>query len=90
MFFYEHYTDTGRVPPEQMIKRTDDDMRREFGYIAAGQITQKLLDKGLITPGEFDKIMAKNREKILAGNRKDYALNDLLFRAFRVIYTIPL
>ena len=46
-----------------MIKRTDDDMRREFGYIAAGQITQKLLDKGLITPGEFDKIMAKNREK---------------------------
>ncbi len=46
-----------------MIKRTDDDMRREFAYIAAGQITQKLLDKGLITPGEFDKIMAKNREK---------------------------
>ena len=38
-------------------------MRREFYYIAAGQITQKLLDKGLITPGEFDKIMAKNREK---------------------------
>lgn len=49
--------------PEQMIKRTDEDMRREFGYIATGQITQKLLDKGLITPGEFDKIMAKNREK---------------------------
>ena len=40
-------------------------MHREFCYIAAGQITQKLLDKGLITPGEFDKIMAKNREKFL-------------------------
>ncbi len=40
----------GVFHPEQMIKRTDDDMRR-------------LLDKGLITPGEFDKIMAKNREK---------------------------
>lgn len=53
----------GSFRPEKMIKRTDDDMRREFGYIAAGQITQKLLDKGLITPGEFDKIMAKNREK---------------------------
>ena len=53
----------GAFRPEQMIKRTDDDMRREFVYIAAGQITQKLLDKGLITPGDFDKIMAKNREK---------------------------
>ena len=49
--------------PEQKIERTDDDMRREFYYIAAGQITQKLLDRGLITLGEFDKIMAKNREK---------------------------
>ena len=55
----------GAFRPEQMIKRTDDDMHREFCYIAAGQITQKLLDKGLITPGEFDKIMANNREKFL-------------------------
>ena len=53
----------GVFHPEQKVERTDDDMRREFAYIAAGQITQKLLDKGLITPGEFDKIMAKNREK---------------------------
>ena len=35
----------GAFRPEQMIKRTDDDMHREFCYIAAGQITQKLLDK---------------------------------------------
>lgn len=53
----------GVFHPEQLIERTDDDMRREFYYIAAGQITQKLLDKGLITPGEYDKIVAKNREK---------------------------
>lgn len=53
----------GVFHPEQLIERTDDDMHREFCYIAAGQITQKLLDKGLITPGEFDKIVAKNREK---------------------------
>ena len=53
----------GVFPPEQLVERTDDDMRREFYYIAAGQITQKLLDKGLITPGEYDKIVAKNREK---------------------------
>ena len=51
-------------------RRTDAHMRREFGYIVAGQITQKLLDRGLITPGEFDRIMAKNRESfspVIAG-----------------------
>ena len=53
----------GVFHPEQLVERTDDDMRREFYYIAAGQITQKLLDKELITPGEYDKIVAKNREK---------------------------
>ena len=53
----------GVFHPEQLVERTDDDMRREFYYIAAGQITQNLLDKGLITPGEYDKIVAKNREK---------------------------
>ena len=53
----------GVFHPEQLVERTDDDMRREFYYIAAGQITQKLHDKGLITPGEYDKIVAKNREK---------------------------
>ena len=53
----------GVFHPEQLVERTDDDMRREFYYVAAGQITQKLLDKGLITPGEYDKIVAKNREK---------------------------
>ena len=53
----------GVFHPEQLIERTDDDMRREFYYIAAGQITQKLLNKGLITPGEYDKIVAKNRER---------------------------
>jgi len=48
---------------DKRLEHTDSDLRREFRYIAAGQITKKLLDKGLITPGEFDKIMAKNREK---------------------------
>ena len=45
------------------VEHTDDHMRREFAYIVSGQITRKLLDRGLITPGEFDMIMAKNREK---------------------------
>ncbi len=45
------------------VEHTDDHMRRDFAYIAAGQITRKLLDQGLITLREFDMIMAKNREK---------------------------
>ena len=45
------------------IERTDEDMRHEFRYNVAEQITQKLLDSGYITPVEFHKIMAKNREK---------------------------
>ena len=47
----------------QRVERTDDDLRREFNYIAAEQITKKLFEKGLITPGEFDSIMAENRRK---------------------------
>ncbi len=47
----------------ERIERTDEDLRREFNYIVAEQITKKLLEKGLITPGEFDSIMAENRRK---------------------------
>ena len=47
----------------QRVERTDDDLRREFNYFAAEQITKKMLEKGLITPGEFDSIMAENRRK---------------------------
>lgn len=53
----------GVFHPELRIGRTDDDMRREFRYIVACQITQKLLDRGFITTDEFESIMAKNREK---------------------------
>ena len=49
----------GVFHPEQLVERTDDDMRREFYYIAAGQITQKLLDKGLITPANWTKSRRK-------------------------------
>ena len=49
----------GAFRPEQMIKRTDDDMRREFAYIAAGQITQKLLDKGLSPPANSTRSWRK-------------------------------
>lgn len=43
-------------------KPTDEEMRHEYDYILAEQLTGKLLEKGLITQEEFDKIMVKNRE----------------------------
>ncbi len=42
-------------------KPTDAEMQNEYNYIPAEQMTRKLLDKGLISDEEFDKIMAKNR-----------------------------
>ena len=42
-------------------KPTDAEMQNEYNYILAEQMTRKLLDKGLISDEEFDKIMSKNR-----------------------------
>ena len=42
-------------------KPTDAEMQNEYNYNLAEQMTRKLLDKGLISDEEFDKIMAKNR-----------------------------
>lgn len=41
---------------------TEEEMQREYDYIRAEQMTKKLLDKGLITEEEFDKITALNRK----------------------------
>ena len=41
---------------------TDTELQREYNYILAEKLTKKLLEQGLISLGEFDKIMEKNRE----------------------------
>ena len=41
---------------------TQEELQREYDYIRAEKLTRKLLDLGLITIEEFDKIMALNRE----------------------------
>ena len=47
----------------QAIPRpTDVELQNEYNYILAENITKKLLEKGLISVDEFNKIMAKNRE----------------------------
>ena len=45
-------------PSERM---TNEQLQNEYNYIRAEQITRKVLEKGLISVDEFDKIMEKNR-----------------------------
>ncbi len=42
-------------------KPTNQEMQNEYNYFLAEQMTKKLLDKGLISMDEFNKIMVKNR-----------------------------
>lgn len=52
----------GKVNPADVPKPTNEEMQNEYDYFLAEQLTKKLLDKGLITDDEFEKIMAKNRK----------------------------
>ena len=45
-------------PSERM---TNEQLQNEYNYIRAEQITRKVLEKGLISAGEYDRIMAENR-----------------------------
>lgn len=47
-----------KAPP----RPTDAELQNEYNYILAENITKKLLEKGLVSVDEFNKIMAKNRE----------------------------
>ena len=42
-------------------RTTDAELQNEYNYILAENLTKKLLEKGLISVDEFDKIMEKNR-----------------------------
>ena len=51
----------GEISYNDIPKPTNEEMQNEYNYILAEQMTRKLLDRGLISGDEFDKIMAKNR-----------------------------
>ncbi len=51
----------GEISYQDLPKPTDEEMQNEYNYILAEQMTKKLLDQGLISLDEFDKIMEKNR-----------------------------
>ena len=40
---------------------TDAELQNEYNYILAENFTKKLLEKGLISVDEFNKIMEKNQ-----------------------------
>lgn len=42
-------------------KTTDAELQNEYNYILAENFTKKLLDTGMISVDEFNKIMEKNR-----------------------------
>lgn len=51
----------GQITYQDIPKPTDEEMQNEYNFILAEQMTRKLLDQGLISEEEFNKIMAKNR-----------------------------
>ena len=51
----------GEISYNDIPRPTNEEMQNEYNYLLAEQMTRKLLDRGLISVDEFDKIMAKNR-----------------------------
>lgn len=46
---------------QEVSRPTDAELQNEYNYILAENLTKKLLEKGLISVDEFNKIMEKNR-----------------------------
>lgn len=53
-------TDNG-IHAAELPKPTEKELQNEYNYILAEQMTRNLLDKGLISDDEFNKIMQKNQ-----------------------------
>lgn len=50
----------GDVP--QKHQYTEEELQREYNYILAQKMTKTLLDNGLISVDEFNKIAERNRQ----------------------------
>jgi len=46
----------------ELKKMSQEQLQREFGYIQAEKLLKKMLQKGLITEAEFNKIDVLNRQ----------------------------
>lgn len=61
VFFIQVVKKMGGRTTTQLPKPTNQEMQNEYNYYLAEQCTRKLLDQGLITIDEFNKIQEKNR-----------------------------
>ena len=50
----------GQIITEQLPPPTEGDLQKEYNYILAESLTRKLLETGLISADEYEKIMDKN------------------------------
>lgn len=50
------------IAAAEVPQPTDQEMRNEYNYFLAEQLTKKLFDKGLLTEEEFERVMTKNRQ----------------------------
>ncbi len=53
---------TGNAEVPAVRKFTQEQLQNEFNYMQAEKITRMLLEKGLISGDEFDKIMDENKK----------------------------
>ncbi len=66
-----------QISEREAQKLTEEQITNEYNYIRSEQITRKLLEKGLISSGEYDRIMIENRHTFspyLADLYPDYSL----------------
>ena len=54
---------TSPIPVVPARRMTEEQMQQDLDYKMAQRITKSMLDKGMISVDEYDKISALNREK---------------------------
>ena len=54
-------TNESKTDSKAIRKYTAEELRNEFNYLRAKQITGMMLSRGLITPEEYRLIMAENK-----------------------------
>lgn len=55
-------TDIESIPEINKTNITDEQLKRDYHYHMAQKILKSMLEKGLISADEFNKITRKNRE----------------------------
>ncbi len=54
-------TPSSEVQNPDASQFTQEQLQQEFNFLQAERITKKLLEKGIITTDQYDRIMAENK-----------------------------